>query len=103
VKFQVKNYIKYQNQAMNNFKKDWRFYVISFLIVVFFAVLPELYLSLTPSDFRIDFMWEILYYVVFFVLFLVSLVLFFFGLRTERPKDKKIFLIYYFLLFLATF
>jgi hypothetical protein len=87
---------------MNNIKKDWKFYLISFFSVTFFAALPELLLSLTSPNFRIDFMYEVLYCLAFFVLFLVSLVLFFFGFGKEKIKNRKAFLIYYSLLFLAT-
>jgi hypothetical protein len=88
---------------MNNFKKDWKFYLISFFSVVFFASLPELLLRLTPPDFTIDFMYEVYYYLIFFILFFVVLLLFFLGLGKGRIKNRAIFLIYFSLLFLATF
>jgi hypothetical protein len=89
---------------MNNLKKDWKIYLSSFLLIVFFAGLPMLIsrFILVPFSVSVDFMDLVFYYLVFFVSFFVSLVLFFFGLGKKRLKGGKTFLIYYSLLFLAT-
>ncbi|MFA5248701.1 MAG: hypothetical protein WC415_05860 [Patescibacteria group bacterium] len=87
---------------MISIKKDLKFYLISFLLVIFLSVLPELFLYISPYDFRIDFMYELYYYLVFFVLFFISLLLFFFGLGKGKIVARKTFLIYYSLLFLIT-
>jgi cytochrome bd-type quinol oxidase subunit 1 len=81
-------------------KNDLKFYLSSFLAVVFFAALPEIILYFTPPTFTIDFMYEVYYYLIFFILFFTTLLFFFFGWKKNEFKNRKIFLIYYCLLFL---
>lgn len=87
---------------MNNFIKDWRLYLISFLVIASIASFPWVVSHSIALPFSIDFMYLIFYYLAFFVLFLVSLILFFFGLGKGKIKGRKVFLVYYSLLFLIT-
>jgi hypothetical protein len=90
---------------MNNIKKDIKFYLFSFLLVAFFAVLPPVAskLILVPHSLSVDFMYLIFYYLIYFILFLVSILLLFLGWGKGKIKNRKIFLIYFSLLFLVTF
>lgn len=87
---------------MNNVFKDWKLYLISLFTVVFLSCLPWLIFEFISLPFSVDFMFFVYYYLIFFLLLFISLLLLFFGFGKGQIKNRKIFLIYYSLLFLMT-
>ena len=85
-------------------KKDFRLYLISFLLVAFFAILPPLVsaLILVPFSLSIDLMYLAYYYFIFYLLLFILLLMLFLGWKKNKINNRLFFLIYGVLLFLIT-
>jgi hypothetical protein len=94
---------------MKEIKKDNKIFLSTFLAALILAVVPALLFKfILPSFINQDDYWNFFdsyligYYFIFLVLFFISVIVFLTGFRKKKIKNRKIFLIYYPLLFLAT-
>jgi hypothetical protein len=89
-------------------KNNNKIFLVTFLATVIFTIVPALFFrfilsTLEPANqYWNDFDYLFGYYLIFLLLFLISVIAFFFGFKKNEIKNRKIFLIFYFLLFLIT-